>query len=507
MKRNKEFDRSIREKMENLAPGFNADSWDKLQHQLDSEDAQSEWDEQFSKRLRQIERPYNRASWQALAERLDLEEMWLNSIYSAKAKELLFMALVFWSVIQFLPIAPQHIALQAPLQNRETRLLPANTGDKMVSPEDINASIGAAIIHPPAKTSSAESFKPVQEQAEQVSTTGTYLLPSFVTTPLLNGYLNTNGSFITFGDPLSSESYASETPGNNLQTDYLRGVQAPVFPEENEAPAQIAEVSLIPSKNLARLLPEGEWVGEKALLQHPVPRKKFVRIGMMGASDYNRIITPPVRVNTEIVSLDRYALGYSGGITIGFESGRWEVETGFIYTAKRYYPLQVLYVEGSLKDGIFGSGIKQTEFDIMQVPLNFRYNFLSRNRWRIYGLVGASVHIVAQANYYVADIEDFETATFRPPPSDGSRAGQERPQVVVTQQAQSQGWLEGGGLLENSYAGLNVGAGIERYMSPRWSLFAQPTYYHSLLYANKGLGPVNDRIHTMSLFMGVKVRL
>ncbi len=502
-KRNKDFDRNIREKLENLTPGFNADSWDKLQDRLDSEDAGSEWDAQFSHRLRQIERPYNRASWQALAERLDLEEKRLNSVYSAKAKELLFMALLLWSVTQLVPLPSTGPAIV------QTQLHPAPAEMHTQQPVAANAEIAttapSSIATTQQTTSSAIATK--QKNTSSGVAAANTLIPSFATTPLLSGQTET-------AIPVMQEALILSLPA--MSVDMLTPIQAGGY--EAVAPiSDLATASELPASEIRvempafamadvnpQLLPEHEWALEKGLSPQPLPRKRFVRIGMMGASDYNRIITPPVRVNTDILSLDQYALGYSGGITIGFEKDRWEVETGFIYTAKRYYPLQVVYVEGSLKDGIFGSGIKQTEFDIMQVPLNFRYNFFTYDRWRIYGMIGASLHIVAQSNYYIADLEDYETlASPRPQPG---RDGQERPELLESQ-VLDRGWLEGGNLLDNSYLGVSAGAGLERYMSPRWSLFAQPTYYHSVFYPNKGLGPVNDRIHTMSLFMGVKVRM
>lgn len=511
MKRNKEFDRSIREKLENLAPGFNADSWDKLEGRLDSEDAQSEWDAQLSRRLRQIERPYNRASWQALAERLDLEEKRLNGIYSAKAKELLFMALLLWSVTQFLTFSPQQPVVhhQAYQQIHEAQLPPvsADYADQLLPFLWLFDATLPGQSAPPLAPGDVVSEQTTRELTAAESGSENYLLPTFATTPLLHEYPGLDHvPFLSGFHTLPALRSELQAP---LSSEYFADVPTPVVTEEHlQANVLLAETTPVATSGMPHLLPERDLPLEKALQQQPLPRKRFVRIGMMGSSDYNRIITPPVRVNTDIVSLDRYAIGYSGGITIGFESGRWEVETGFIYTAKRYYPLQVLYIEGSLKDGIFGGGVKQTEFDIIQVPLNFRYNFLSRDRWRIYGLAGASVHLVAQANYYIADLDDYneENQNFPPPRNGGGRNENERPEGLENQDFQ-QGFLEGGSLLDNSYIGVNIGAGVERYMSPRWSLFAQPTYYHSLYYPNKGLGPVSDRIHTMSLFMGVKVRM
>ena len=53
----------------------------------------------------------------------------------------------------------------------------------------------------------------------------------------------------------------------------------------------------------------------------------------------------------------------------------------------------------------------------------------------------------------------------------------------------------------------DFGVGLERYMSPHWSMFVQPTYRHALPLFNEGLGPYQDRIHNFGIGMGLKVRL
>jgi hypothetical protein len=84
----------------------------------------------------------------------------------------------------------------------------------------------------------------------------------------------------------------------------------------------------------------------------PEVRKTFLRVGFIGGPDYLRVITPPTRIGFDtVVALDRYALGYHGGITMGVERGRWEIESGAIYAARRYAPVPVLYVRGSLREG------------------------------------------------------------------------------------------------------------------------------------------------------------
>ena len=83
------------------------------------------------------------------------------------------------------------------------------------------------------------------------------------------------------------------------------------------------------------------------------------------------------------------------------------------------------------------------------------------------------------------------------------------PPPAIERYPETEGLLEGGSIIDNGYISLNLGMGIERYMSHRWSIFAQPTYYQSLLYPNttNGFGPYRDKFNTMSIMFGVKIRL
>jgi hypothetical protein len=162
-----------------------------------------------------------------------------------------------------------------------------------------------------------------------------------------------------------------------------------------------------------------------------------------------------------------------------------------------------------VQSGFFGDGTKQFDLDVFQVPLNFRYNFFRKNRWRIYALAGVSLHVTTQSNYYLANPDDFVTNNYRPLPIP---AGQTNPRSTTpTVRSKfdnfTKGWVEGGAFNKNSYLSGNVGIGAEYFITDYWSLYAQPTYGHSLIYLYDGLGPYFDRIHTNSLTFGIKVRL
>ena len=64
------------------------------------------------------------------------------------------------------------------------------------------------------------------------------------------------------------------------------------------------------------------------------------------------------------------------------------------------------------------------------------------------------------------------------------------------------GLFEGGNLVDNRFYTANIGLGLERYLTPRWSVFVQPVYQYQFI--KDGIGPNNDRFHTMSIQLGAK---
>lgn len=235
------------------------------------------------------------------------------------------------------------------------------------------------------------------------------------------------------------------------------------------------------------------------------PAKVGMSVSMFGALDYNRIITKDIK-EYGLRAFDRYEAGYSGGFLVEFKKGKLGLQLGGIYSAKKIRPKQITHL-GSFVDGFPGELLEEYDFNTINVPLNITYDILNSNKWRLYVLGGMSLQVVYEANYYVVlDLsESIGIGTL------GGGLG-----VISTANTKSRlddikfppGLFQNGTLRETGYLSTNVGLGLERLiLEDRWSVFVQPTYHHGLIYFNEGLGPFKDRIRTMSLFTGVRVKL
>lgn len=506
---NKDIDRIIRHKMGRIQPEFRPGSWDKLAQRLDAVEADDAFDAEISGRLQRMHVPYQRSSWASLAARLELERRRIQAVVHYKAMELSLLLLLFITAWHYLPNERQ-------IQTTLPPGIPIAALDSNGSSEPTTGAAHNATSQPLDQTDfdNNTSFNAATSDTEAGNDESAAIAvdkPSSSHQSLRN-WPPANIAAQEPIEPILPLAVAS-SDGVSHQTDNAQ-VQLKTFM------AQKAERLVSPSdafaSNGALTALEG---GETPLLDYgdpdelldfirPIEHQTHIRIGFVGSPDYNRVITPSQDVGDGKVAppLDRYSLGYGGGITIGVEHGRWEIETGAIYSARRYQAIPTIYISGNLREGYSGIGLTDFELNTVSAPLNFRYNFVLHDKWRLYAQGGASLNIVLGANYYLADQAEIAGIQQNPGNGNNGTSAVEKP-AALRAKSLTAGWLEGGSFWDNSTLYGDFGVGLERYMSPNWSMFVQPTYRHALPLFNDGLGPYQDRIHNFGIGMGLKVRL
>lgn len=491
-KGNNNLDRIIRNKVNQVKPVFKPGSWDQLAARLDEVDVNDAFDEELGERLQRMHVPYQQNSWAILAARLELERRRIQAITHYKIMELSLLLLLFITAWQHLPTAPSSSPPTPPPG------IPFASTTPSPNDQDELSAIASSFIS--------------DDQAVSSSTAGA-LAAEKSDSGLIKHFQKVN----QLKEAAQRPVFASAEP---LPTNDLSRIPYEVDAQQQlkQFFAEKTETISTPSDDFHK---EGALAaldgGKTALLNYgdpnellefirPVERKTFLRIGFAGSPDYNRVITPSQELEDgSVVSYDRYSLGYSGGITLGVEHGKWEIETGAMYAVRRYQAIPTVYVTGTLREGYTGLGLRDFELNTVNIPLNFRYNFLLHDKWRMYAQGGASVNLILNANYYLTDQAEFAGIARNPNANSGSSA-LNKPEPLQNKSLTA-GWLEGGSFWQNATLYADFGVGLERYMTPNWSMFVQPTYRHSLPLFNDGLGPYRDRIHNFGIGMGVKVRL
>jgi hypothetical protein len=223
------------------------------------------------------------------------------------------------------------------------------------------------------------------------------------------------------------------------------------------------------------------------------------KLGMLASIDFNLVMTP-FDAYFSSDSYDQLTSGYTGGLSFSVHRNRLGFATGATYSSKSYEPRKNKEVVGSLAGGYVEEGLQGAQLNILSIPANFTYNFDNKGKWQWYALLGVSAKLATINNF---DLKSEPASGSRARPDPRIIAAMSIPEEVV--EDPYSGAFEGGSFKKNFFLTANLGFGMERYVTSRWSVFLQPTYQHSLY--KRALGPNNDRIHSLSLFLGTRATL
>ncbi len=223
-------------------------------------------------------------------------------------------------------------------------------------------------------------------------------------------------------------------------------------------------------------------------------------LNVYGAPETNFVNTPYDNYY-EVESYQSLSNGYALGATVSYSLNDMEFETGLAYSTLSYEPREIIEITGNSRSGFVESSLKEIIFDIVEIPLNFKYKFFKKKGWTVYTNSGLSGAIVASAAY------DKKThASVLALASPGTSNNVNSTLTILDKKEFDPGLLNRGSKIENNiFATLNTGFGVSKDISDNISFYAQPTYHHNL--STSGIGPNNDLHNRMSLQIGTKVRL
>lgn len=497
-KRLNKFDEHIRQQMEHLQPDFDPSNWETFEERLDAAPpsstvfSDSDLDQLVFDKLHRYEAPYRPEHWDRMKALLHERFTWPQYLLRYKSVELALFLLLFLSFWQYLPrtFAPQD----------GQRAYQATAAVDELPTIDFNET---ALTSPPKPSVAEEATDASSEMRPATPPTATVPANSSQGTipkTLKKDYTAPIRPLPTLGFLPLQPSQAQQTLGHAAEQ--LANLLKPL-PEGPSTPDAMALLDPMPNQ-APKLLPTAvRGLDETKLFQ--TKKRPTLVVGMFATAEYNRILISVQEEKRKAAAIERAAYGYGGGLSLNLDFGRLELQTGLIYAA-RHYPVDVTYVRGSLLRGLWGDKLETTELNMLNLPLHLRYDVVQRGKWRLYVLGGGAVQVAFQSSYYTADAPEFH---FSPIPQDPDNPSP-TPNVNVTEINRGAGWFEEGGRFrENAYLSANVGFGAERFLTERWSLFAQPVYQHAFYHfsGDKGLGPNNDRINSMTLLLGTRVRM
>ena len=499
------FDEAIKGAIETTEVAYTPGAWAMMEAHLDLEDNLIDLEDadvidavSYSN-LSNLQVEYDEESWNTLSKKLDKEFSFRRRVlYRYKVVEMALMALFIFTLFNTLPLQKELVQKLTDKNNIEEKVNTAesdNASEQLIAAKETTTqeiavkeskkeTVITKITKPTATKDNNIQYSIIENQSNIITTS--------ITTSVENSAIENKISTSNTKESIEAK-IADVTP--SLELKKVEG-----FLSNNK----LSIMSVIPSLATRFLFTQDE---KKPIIECILCKNTFtplkIKTGMFMVGDYNYVMTPYDR-DFALSSYNNGSIGYGLGFTLGFGIGRWEVETGGIYSSKRYQP-ESQEVLGDFHSGYIENQLDEITLDIIKIPLNVKYTFNDKANWNFYAMAGASLNVAASAKYNT--IARYKSPASPPSNNFGGRSSEEiiESESKYNNKIFSDGWLEGGSFLENRYFTANIGLGMERQLTKKWSLFMQNTYQHTLLF--DGIGPNKDRINNLSIFAGARATL
>ena len=483
-----DFDDLIRNQMESLEVNADANYWEAMESKIDQEInapqiSDEALDQLATDQLSNLYIPYNPTHWTLLSHRLEEEFNVRRKIVSYKLVEFSLMVLLLLTIVQFMPDYSNIQAKDNAVTETQEKLAEVRMDANKNATPYSNKNIISAVIT--EQTITANDELPATKTAiSEISDKST--------TPPVD--LNTSSEIINLDKSEKKHIIKKETttslPTEEEEAQTLAG---PVASSLTELPV---DVSLLNYNT--------DWSAIGLLKKFP--KKVMVRLGAMTSADLNYIKTPSTS-SYKNNGYQQYQLGYGGGIVLDLNYEKLTLSTGLIYRRIKYYPQEEINIAGSFANGYQSHVFDAVNLNLLTIPMNLQFRINDPDKkWKLHAVTGASLNVLA-LNHYNITINNIgnspSTVGFVGPTPQGSPPPN-TPDNEIFREADiaGEGLFEGGTFERNHYFTANLGIGVERFISPRWSLFVQPVYQHEIFGKNLGLN--RDRIHTFSVQIGAK---
>ena len=234
------------------------------------------------------------------------------------------------------------------------------------------------------------------------------------------------------------------------------------------------------------------------IIKSNVDKKPRWRLSVFGTTALDWVRTSYVSSRTQYFQAQRVG-NYGVNALVAYKKGRVEIETGLSLNQKKYSIANVERTSGSNSRGLVQEKPDKLRLSILSMPLNLNIKVKGSRRWDVYAHTGVAINAVVDAFDYSEKVVT-EPDPNQPPPAGPASSGDS--EIA----SYSKGLINGGETKDNVYWTGQIGAGIEYKLTPKTSLFLQPTASF-MLSKKRGIGTLDDRIRTYSIQAGAKWRL
>lgn len=455
-------------------------------------------DQKAQQKLEDYEAPYEPENWALMRERINEEFSWRRKLIRYRIAEISVMILVIFTLFSYLP--KNELGNFIILEQVKQRI------KKKVSPQNIEE-----VVLKNAPIASAEKvYENIGNSNIDLEAMSPEIKTNYVATGnTISVYAPQN---VRIFSPLDVLEKSLEIEDNVIleatsalvieEKEEKRGIFAWIKKDDEletsqKETAKSFLLEALENKKTKELLSNEEGIlkASKVKLEH-----KNVRLAMFTSADLYGVYAPYDHFFNYSPG-NAYGANMGGGILFDFQKNRLHIVTGGAYMPKYYQPSHGDEVIGSFETAYVREDLEEIQLDIVHVPFDFRYDLVQGTKWRLYGVAGAAFNIVLGTAYNI----DKEVLASNQVTGRAAPINLESPDSNLGKKEFSEGWTEGGGLSGNTFFTAQLGVGVERFVTQRWSIFFEPIYQQQ--FSGMGIGPNDNSFRTMSLRLGAKVTM
>jgi hypothetical protein len=548
------FDASLRGRLADVAAVPKMGDWSKMAAVLDSfDDTESEFDDVLRRKLENIAAKHPN-HWAMMNERLDREFTLRGKIVRYKVVEAALILLALFTVINTIDKNTEGSLLELKIKNEELKTATQNATDLKVDNGTLNNSASnnrvENAIAPAFKTTTPNATNNVksfdnstnwrlrsgiqyqngqnkkqggtnaiqnqqQNQQPSLTPTGQPIVDNSLINKWLPSALNPQNAQNTEGPALPSRAinFATNTTQNaqntegdvsqshqiNVATNVAQNAEVSVLPTTNFATQPLAEVVLPIDILQANLLENNQLNASPNIIKANTDKKAKWRLSTFGTAALDWVTTSFVDKDRVLNRQNQGVANYGVNALVGYKRGKVEVETGVMFNQKKYSIANVELITGTVvsRNATKIEKPQDLRLSIVSIPLNINVNLKEKRRLNVYAHAGVATNAIVDALDRREIIKPIDlTNNYGPAP---------QPSEIETA-TYSKGLINGGETKDNVFFTAQLGVGLEYKLTPKASLFLQPTASF-MLNKESGIGSLNDRVRTFSIQGGAKWRL
>lgn len=522
------FDDILRQSLESIGPKLEPGHWELFEQAMKNPNAPNAFDAAIATSLQNgSEAPFHETQWERMAQELELDELVHGTASRTPDEE------IAWKLDNLQArFNAKHWQNMSHLLDVAFILNPKILRLKLFEVASMLLLLLIALQLPMPGTQQAK-LNPIAASEAAAPILSEVQTESATTLPIVENTQKSAAAIVQTGSDLSVHSAPSKSPPlppaepleladlqlakaatpppllpnaeNQQEVVFHKEVGAYSEPELQQEPEEFERNlvnSLLPITTLNAELLQTDQKSFEKLPVHTKPGRGYWRVSMGASLDQNIVQTQNTsNLRPEATSYYLASNGFSSGINLSYRSQRVEFGIGAWHSTKRYQP-QVPVQQFGTFDFLVIETFEGIQLDLLEIPVQVNY-YLPKEprRWNVYLSAGLQGSFILHPVY---DIHRTVMQAQGKPPED-LNPDYEGLKSQLDRNGFPEGLMSGGAIGENASLRVSAGIGIERILSDRWALFAQPVYTHQIL--SSGIGPNNDRIHNVSLQFGTRVIL